>query len=118
MPGTGPAIGVLLAGTGEITLRSVTGVNAKGGSPASELLAGVVAAPLVVRSGLSKQTTSRRRLPNRAVSSSQGVAAARPGANPARTRARPLTVWMAGVRFTGCSRKEGTERRGVSIDSA
>src|SRR5260370_16095757 len=75
-PGTDLVIGVRLGGFGEMTLRSVCGVKAKGGSPGSELFAGVVAGLLVVRSALSKQMASAT-LPWSCISRrSQRVAAA------------------------------------------
>src|SRR5437773_5551797 len=43
-----------------MTLRSVWGVNAKAGQPASELFAGVVAGLLVVRSGLTTHVAPTR----------------------------------------------------------
>src|SRR4051812_27337741 len=75
MPGTTRTIGVRLGGFGEITPRSVCGVNAPTASPAMELFAGVVAGLLVVRSGLSKQTASASRWPKAARMRSQRVAA-------------------------------------------
>src|ERR1700674_2739403 len=57
-PGPVVVIFVRFGGLGEITARSVCGVKAKGGTPGSELLAGVVAGLLVVRSGLSTQLAS------------------------------------------------------------
>src|SRR5512140_2442821 len=69
-------MGVRFGGLGEITLRSVTGVNAPTGAPGSELLAGVVTALAVVRSALSKQNAGwTSASPILARTSSQRVAA-------------------------------------------
>jgi hypothetical protein len=57
-PGTFLVIGVWFGGLGDITERSVCGVNAKAGRPGSELSAGVVLGLAVVRSGLSKHVVS------------------------------------------------------------
>ena len=46
-------------GMGAMTARSVRGVYAAAGRPAMELFSGVVSGLFVVRSVLSKQTTSR-----------------------------------------------------------
>src|SRR5215468_2999301 len=58
MPGTALVMGVRDPAGGAITVRSVCGVNANGGSPGRESLAGVVAALAVVRVVLSKQVAS------------------------------------------------------------
>src|SRR5713101_1950291 len=58
MPGTAFVMGVRKLAGGAITSRSICGVNANGGSPGKELLAGVVAGLAVVRSVLSKQAAS------------------------------------------------------------
>src|SRR5262245_2099154 len=58
MPGTALVIGVRKPAGGAITPRSVCGVKAPAGNPASELLFGVVAGLAVVRSALSKQVAS------------------------------------------------------------
>src|SRR5712691_195855 len=57
---------VLFGGLGEMTPRSVWGVNAKGGKPGMELLAGVVAGLFVVRSVLWTQVASASRSPKAA----------------------------------------------------
>src|SRR5207248_4884621 len=63
-----------------MTLRSVCGVNAKGGQTGRESFAGVVVAPLVVRSVLAKQLTSvMLMLAARAAFKSAQVACAIPG---------------------------------------
>ena len=74
-PGTTLVIGGRLAALGAITPRSVFGVNANGGRPGSELLAGVVSGFVVVRSVLSKQVTSARRGPTTFSTSAQVTAA-------------------------------------------
>src|SRR5579859_1185358 len=51
-------MGVRFGTLGAIVLRSVCGVKANGGRPASELLAGIVAGLTVVRSVLSTQVAS------------------------------------------------------------
>src|SRR5215467_1972596 len=75
MPGTALVMGVWKPAGGEITSRSVCGVKANGGRPASELLAGVVAAFAVVRSVLSKHVASASLLPRSASRRSHRVAA-------------------------------------------
>src|SRR3954468_23940939 len=75
MPGTAPAMGVRFGGFGEITPRSVIGVNANAGRPGNELFAGVVNGLLVVRSLLSKQLISTSSLASAAFTSSQLIAA-------------------------------------------
>src|SRR5690349_6419890 len=75
MPGTALVIGVRFGGLGEITSRSVCGVNAKGGSPGKESLAGVVAGLLVVRSALSMQLVSVSWRPSAAKSPPHPLAA-------------------------------------------
>src|SRR5207237_7554244 len=90
-PGTGPRIGsspaVESCGlVGEILLRSVRGVQApagSGGTTGSVLSAGVVAALFVVKSALSKQVASARRVPRRASTSSHLVGADAPFAGTA-----------------------------------
>src|SRR2546423_957629 len=70
-------MGVRFGGFGEMTLRSVWGVNAKAGQPGSELFAGVVAGLLVVRSGLTKQVAvAATRVPESALRTCAHVAAA------------------------------------------
>src|SRR6266508_4365061 len=70
-PGTVFVIGVRWAALGAITPRSKVGVKAPGGTLGSELSAGVVSGLLVVRSVLTKQLTSARRLPRALRTSSQ-----------------------------------------------
>src|SRR2546429_7082905 len=79
MPGTTLVTGVRLGGSGEMTLRSVCGVQAPAGSstpsvPTSVLFAGVVAGFFVVGSGLAKNVTVVRLAPMRAKNLSQLVA--------------------------------------------
>src|SRR5438552_3986267 len=76
MPGTTLVIGVRFGGLGEITARSACGVKARSGRPASELLAGVVAGLVVVRSGLSTQVASATWRPSCPSSRSHRLAAA------------------------------------------
>src|SRR5262249_58475187 len=95
MPGTTLVIGVRFGGFGEITPRSVRGVNAKAGSPARELSGGVVSGLFVVRSVLSKQTASAILAPRRASKSSQRVLA-----SPGPASARRSEIRMGGMSRT------------------
>src|SRR5262245_40316447 len=79
-----------------MTSRSIRGVNAEGGSPGSELSSGVVGPRgaaitlVVVRSGLSKHTTSTT-FPLRKPSISEHPANAVPGAILQRTPTRAVS---------------------------
>src|SRR5438094_4455437 len=96
MPGTGPAIGVRFGGFGEMTPRSVIGVNPNGSKPASELLAGVVNGLAVVRSSLRKQLISTSSLASAAVTSSQ-VSAACAGAESKKQSAAAMPQILANM---------------------
>src|SRR5438270_254444 len=76
IPGTALMIGGRSAALGEMTPRSVIGVNAPGANAGKELFAGVVAflsvaGLFVVRSLLSKQLISASALPSAASTSAQ-----------------------------------------------
>src|SRR5215467_2621153 len=101
MPGTALKIGVREPAGGAITSRSVCGVKAKGGSPGSELLAGVVTGLLVVRSGLSKQTASAMLAPRSVNKRLHRVAGAEADAL-AKHKATTAAAAAAAHRFKPC----------------
>src|SRR5205085_787294 len=114
MPGTAFVIAVRLGGLGEMTPRSVTGVKASAGSVGMELLAGVVAGLLVVRSALSKQVASARRLPNAARTSSQRVAA-KAGEDARMAMASARRVMNLPLQEVASARQSGRFRFGCTV---